>query len=211
MDKTHDDLSTTGEKSGPRAVIYHKLNFSIEGRGQRGIVDRWLEWTQLKLKEKACCPCASMIQVQRTEKFPSLQQFTRRTSTSDRTIDFPNYNALTHSMQFNGLMDNAILNDYVNTFILPLYPNISLHQQIASCDGATLKRGASNYHGTSKCDCSWAGNGRPLWSLQVGNLSSCRECCVRETDGKRYYSQQEWLPRMLKLLSNWICRPNKCS
>ena len=128
MDETHHDLSITGDRAGPRAVVYHNPLFQ---RGSKRTVKSSRHVTGVYATNAAGESLPPMyiydsgakieenfqVRLQWLDGLPSVQG---RYGCPERIESGSFYSVRSH-----GSMDDALLNDYINQVILPLYPNIS--------------------------------------------------------------------------------------
>ncbi len=128
MNETHHDLSITGDRGGPRAVMYH--NPSLQRGSKRGV--------------KSSCHVTGVYATNAAgESLPPMYIFDSGAKVVDnfqvqlqwldglpsvtgrfgclQQIESGSF----YSVRSRGSMDDSLLNDYINQVILPLYPNIS--------------------------------------------------------------------------------------
>jgi hypothetical protein len=128
MDETHHDLSITGDRAGPRALTYHNPLFQ---RGSKRGVKSSRHVTGVYATNAAGESMPPMyifdsgakiednfqVRLQWLDGLPSV---TGRYGCPE-LIESGSF----YSVRSHGSMDDALLNDYINQVILPLYPNIS--------------------------------------------------------------------------------------
>ena len=128
MDETHHDLSITGDRAGPRAVMYH--NPSLQRGCKRGVKSS-RHVTGVYATNAAGESMPPMYIFDSGAKFEDnfqvrlqwldgLPVTTGRYGCPER-IECGSF----YSVRSHGSMDDSLLNDYINQVILPLYPNIS--------------------------------------------------------------------------------------
>ena len=130
MDETHHDLSVTGDRGGPRCVMYH--NPSLQRGSRRGVKSsRHVTGVYATNAAGETLPpmyifdsCAKnddnfRVRVQWLDGLPTV---TGRYGCPTRVESSSFY-----SVRTRGSMDDSLLNDYIDKVLLPLYPNISKH------------------------------------------------------------------------------------
>ena len=139
MDETHHDLSITGDRGGPRSVVYH--NPKLQRGSQRGVKSsRHVTGVYATNAAGEALPpmyifdsCATIdenfrVRLQWLDGLPNI---TGRFGCPTR-IESSSF----YSVRSRGSMDDSLLNDYIDKVLLPLYPNISKR---ASFDAVTGK------------------------------------------------------------------------
>ena len=137
MDETHHDLSITGDRGGPRCVMYHNPN--LQRGSKRGVKSsRHVTGVYATNAGGESLPpmyifdsCAKIddnfrVKVQWLDGLPTV---TGRYGCPTRVESSSFY-----SVRSRGSMVDSLLNEYIDKVVLPLYPNISKH---ATFDVAT--------------------------------------------------------------------------
>ena len=128
MDETHHDLSITGDRGGPRAVMYH--NPSLQRGSKRGVKSS-RHVTGVYATNAAGESLPPMYIFDSGAKFEDnfqvrmqwldgLPSVTGRFGCPEQ-IESGSF----YSVRSRGSMDDSLLTDYINQVVLPLYPNIS--------------------------------------------------------------------------------------
>ena len=128
MDETHHDLSITGDRAGPRAVMYH--NPTLQRGSKRGVKSsRHVTGVYATNSAGESLPpmyifdsgakIEDNFQV-RLQWLDGLPSITGRFGCPER-IECGSF----YSVRSHGSMDDSLLNEYIDKVILPLYPNIS--------------------------------------------------------------------------------------
>ena len=145
MDETHHDLSITGDRGGPRSVVYHNCNLQ---RGSRRGVKSSRHVTGVYATNAAgeslppmyifdsCAKIDDNFRV-RMQWLDGLPTISGRFGCPTR-IESSSF----YSVRAKGSMDDSLLNDYIDKVVLPLYPNISKQ---ASFDAKTGNKACSLY------------------------------------------------------------------
>ncbi|KAI2493030.1 hypothetical protein MHU86_21504 [Fragilaria crotonensis] len=215
MDETHHDLSITGDRGGSRAVSYH--NPAFQRGAARGIKSArhvtgayatnvagealppfYIFDSSAKFRENF------RVKVEWLEGLP-LVTGRYGCPTVVKSSSF-------YAVCPRGSMDDSLLNNYIETVIVPLYPNMhktaifdpvtgKLNQgpvilkvdagpgRIVSSEAILLKR---HLVGLTSCNKCTAGNGRSVRSFQISNIcTTWREGGSTEVESPRPH-QTEW-------------------
>lgn len=139
MDETHHDLSVTGDRGGPRSVMYHNPRFH---RGSKRGVKSSRHVTGVYATSAAgeCIPPMYIFDsgAKVEDNFRVKMQWLEGLPTVTGRFGCPTMieSASFYSVRTRGSMDDSLLNSYIDDVILPLYPNIAKH---ASFDASTGK------------------------------------------------------------------------
>ena len=142
MDETHHDLSITGDRGGPRSVMYHNPNFQ---RGSRRGVKASRHVTGVYATNTAgeslppmyifdsCAKIDDNFRVRMQWLDGRLPTITGRFGCPTR-IESSSF----YSVRARGSMDDSLLNDYIDKVLLPLYPNIAKEAAFDAVTGKLL-------------------------------------------------------------------------
>jgi hypothetical protein len=141
MDETHHDLSITGDKSGPRAVIYHNPNLQ---RGGKRAVKNSRHVTGVYATNAAGESIPPMYiydsGAKHSKNFQVNTSWLEGLPKVTGRYGFRNMKEVDsfYSVRQKGSMDDALLNDYIERVIMPLYPNLS-STAVFSEDGKLIR------------------------------------------------------------------------
>lgn len=139
MDETHHDLSITGDRGGPRSVVYHNPNLQ---RGSKRSVkaSRHVTGVYATSAGGENLPPMYIFDSGATidDNFRVKMKWLEGLPTVTGRYGCPSIveSSSFFAVRSRGSMDDSLLNYYIDEIILPLFPNISKH---ASFDAATGK------------------------------------------------------------------------
>jgi hypothetical protein len=129
MDETHHDLSITGHKGGPRALVYNNTN--LHQRGYKKTVKQGQHVTGMHATNSAGKVLPPLYIFDSGAKIDSnyraklswlegLPVIEGRFGCLDR-VEVASF----YSDWARGSMDDSLFNDYIEQVVLPLFPNIN--------------------------------------------------------------------------------------
>ena len=139
MDETHHDLSVTGDRGGPRAVMYHNPRYQ---RGCRRSVKSSRHVTGVYATHAAGEVLPPMYifdsSAKTDENFRVKNSWLEGLPSITGRFGCPTLieSASFYAVRSKGSMDDSLLNNYIEDVLLPLYPNMC---KTASFDATTGK------------------------------------------------------------------------
>ncbi|KAI2493544.1 hypothetical protein MHU86_21011 [Fragilaria crotonensis] len=128
MDETHHDLSVTGDRGGPRAVMYHNPQYQ---RGCRRSVKSSRHVTGVYATNAAGEVLPPMFifdsNAKTDENFRVKNSWLEGLPTITGRFGCPTLieSSSFYAVRSKGSMDDSLLNSYIEDVLLPLYPNIN--------------------------------------------------------------------------------------
>jgi hypothetical protein len=138
MDETHHDLSVTGDRGGPRSVMYHNPRFQ---RGSKRGVKSSRHVTGVYATSAAGESIPPMYIFDSGAKiednFRVKMQWLDGLPTVTGRFGCPSIveSSSFYAVRTRGSMDDSLLNSYIDDVILPLFPNISKHASFDAVSG----------------------------------------------------------------------------
>ena len=129
MDETHHDLSITGNKGGSRAVTYH--NPLLQRRANRGVKSaRHVTGAYVTTAAGEALPPFHIFDssAKSEENFQVKVEWLAGFPTVSGRFGCPTFQEDLHSfyaVRPRGSMDESLLNQYIESVIVPLFPNMS--------------------------------------------------------------------------------------